>query len=395
MNIPFEVAKEKAYLVSTRRHLHQNPELSLKEFTTAAFIEQQLDSFGITGRRVGGTGVLGVIDGGLGKGKTVLLRADIDALPIEEENDTPYRSQTPGVMHACGHDAHTAALLGATKVLQALKGTFAGRVLLVFQPAEEFGHGSRFFLAENITAGVDRAFGLHVSPNFPVGTVAMTRGADAASCDYFKITVHGKGAHISKPHQGIDALYIASLIAAELKTLAKQVLDPSETALIGVGKMLSGTSYNIIAEDAVLEGTTRTFSYEAQDLLKKEIAGLAERIAAEHGGRAVAEFETFASALINDDDAYDEAYEIAVKLVGAENTVTDQAVIMGFGADDFSEYIRDTKGVYVHVGTASSTDPNTKNPLHSGSFDINEQALLIGASLHVEYTLSFLRREGL
>jgi len=390
MNILAQVAREKEYLISVRRHLHQNPELSLKEFATAAFIEQQLDSLGIAHRRVGETGVLGIITSKR-SGKTILLRADIDALPIDEETSLSFRSQNAGVMHACGHDVHTASLLGAAKVLQSIRDTFAGRVLLVFQAAEEFGHGSRFFLAENITEGVDRAFGVHVSPDFPVGTIAMTRGADAASCDYFKITIHGQGAHISRPTQGIDALYIASLIVTELKTLTKRLVDPSETALIGVGKITAGSAYNIIAEDAVLEGTTRTFSYATQDWLKERIAEIAARVATDHGGSAITEFETFASALINDDTAYDEAYAIADAVVGAENVVTDQAIIMGFGADDFAEYIRAIKGVYVHVGTSNNDDISTKYPLHSSKTNIDEQALLIAARLHIEYALLILR----
>lgn len=392
MIISPEVAKEKNYLVSVRRHLHKNPELSLKEFATATFIEEQLEAMGIADyRRIGETGVLATITGNNGDGKTVLLRADIDALPVQEETAVSYSSHTDGVMHACGHDVHTAALLGAAKVLQALHNTFAGQVLLVFQQAEEFGHGSRFFLAENVTKNVDRAFGLHVSPDFPVGTIAMVKGADAASCDYFKINVQGKGAHISKPHKGIDALYIASLIVTKLKTLAKEVISPNETALIGVGKIFSGTSYNIIAENAVIEGTTRTFSYDAQELLKQKIIEVAEQIAIENGGSAVTEFETFTSALINHNVAYDEVYRVADKIVGSENIITDKSFIMGFGSDDFAEYLRETKGVYVHLGTADPENEETRNPLHSSKFQIDEQSLLIGASLHINYVLSILK----
>lgn len=393
MNISSEAEKEKKYLVSVRRHLHRNPELSLREFKTAAFIEQQLDSFGIAHRRVGETGVLGTITGKTGSGKTVLLRADIDALPIDEQTNAPFASQTVGVMHACGHDVHTASLLGAAKVLQSLRSTFSGQVQLVFQPAEEFGHGSKFFLAEKITEGADRAFGIHVSPNIPVGAVAMGRGAVMASCDYFKITIHGKEAHITNPGNGIDALYIASLIVTELKTLVQQLVDPSETALIGVGKIVSGSSYNIIAGEAVLEGTTRTFSYETQDLLKEKITSLTVSVAENNGAGATVEFETFTSALIDDDTAYDEVYAVADALLGAENIVTDKAKIVSLGADDFAEYIRNVKGVYVFVGSSDPQDPRTQYPLHCSKFDVDEQALLIAASLHIQYALSVLKDE--
>lgn len=393
MNILSEVTKETDYIISVRRHLHKNPELSLKEFATATYIEEQLESMGIEYRRVGETGILGTIKGALGIGKTILLRADIDALPIQDETNAPYSSRNQGVTHACGHDAHTASLLGAAKILQFLRDTFAGKVLLVFQPAEEFGHGSRFFLAENITEGVDRALGFHVSPEFPAGTIAMTRGADAASCDYFKISVQGKDAHISKPNQGIDALYIASLIVTKLKTLVQNVVDPLETALIGVGKISSGTSYNIIAGDAVIEGTTRTFLYETQELLKREIINLAEQIAMNNGGKAVTEFETFAAPLINDNTAFDEVYNVAEAMVGAENITTDKSIILGFGSDDFAEYLHDTKGVYVHVGTSNTINPNTKNPLHNSKFDIDERSLLVATNLFVAYALSVFKGE--
>lgn len=393
MNIQANIKKEKDYLVSVRRHLHKNPELSLKEYETATYIEEQLDSYGTIHRRIGETGVLGIISGKQGNGNKILLRADIDALPIQENTSAIYRSKNPNVMHACGHDVHTAALLGAAKILQSLSDTFAGEVLLVFQSAEEFGRGSQYFLAENIMENVDRAFGIHVSPDFPVGTIAMTRGADAASCDYFKISVKGKGAHISKEHQGIDALHIASLIVAELKILVKRIIDPQEVALIGVGKISSGTSYNIIAEDAFLEGTTRAFTNENQSLLQWKIAECANQIAQKQGGKATTEFETFAAALINDDIAFEEVYKVACSIVGKENIVTDQKRIIGLGSDDFSEYLQDTKGVYVHVGTANEDNPDTQYSLHNNKFDVDEQALLIAVNLHIDYALSVLKGE--
>jgi len=405
MSILDEVENEKEYLISVRRYLHQNPEISLHEFETAEFIEKQLDLFGIEHKRVWKTGVLGTINGrnskkpgvlgtNIGRNikKTVLLRADIDALPITEETNLSFKSKNQGVMHACGHDLHTTALLGAAKILQALSNTYDGKILLVFQHAEEFGHGSQFFVAENITKEADRAFGIHAAPNFPVGTIAMTRGADAASCDYFKISVKGKSAHISKPYQGIDALHIASLIVTELKTLVQNLLDPIETALIGVGKIAAGNAYNIIAGDAMLEGTTRTFSRETQKLLKEKIIEIASRVAQNHGGTAITEFETFTSALINDDTAFDEAYTVAEDIVGATNIITDTSAIRGLGSDDFAEYIQDTKGVYVHIGTSNSNTPTTKYPLHNCKFDIDEQSIAIASSLYIKYALLILKK---
>lgn len=390
MDIVREIAKEKEYLITTRRHLHKHPEISFREYETAAFIEKQLASFGVASRRVNDTGLVGVIDGVKGAGKTVLLRADIDALPIQEETDIPYRSQTAGVMHACGHDAHTAALLGAAKILQSFRDDFAGRVLLVFQHAEEVGQGARYFLDEGIAEDVDRAFGIHILPTFPAGEVALTRGADAASCDFFTITVRGKAAHISKPHQGIDAAHIAARIAIELKTLVPSVVNPMETALVGVGKIAAGSAYNIIAEDAVLEGTIRAFSDETQILLRERVETLAEDIAASYGGVAVTAFDHTTSVIINDDEAFDEVYAVACKVAGVENVITDRPKLMGLAADDFSEFLRKAKGVYAHIGTENEKNPNTQNPLHSSCFDIDESVLPMMTRLHAEYALSIL-----
>lgn len=394
MNVLPEVAAQKDYLVSVRRHLHKNPELSMEETATSAYIEEQLDSMGIVSRSVGQTGLLGTITGEKERGKTVLLRAEIDALPIQEESAVPYRSQTAGAMHACGHDVHMAALLGAAKVLQTKRETFGGQILLAFQQAEEFGHGSKFFIEEKIMDDVDRVFGIHVWPDYPVGTVGMVRGADAASCDYFKIIVNGRDAHISRMHLGIDALHIASLIVTKLHSLVRETVAPPETALVGVGKISAGTAYNVIAGKAVIEGTTRAFSDETQHLLRQKVIELAEKTAKEYGGAATTEFETFTSALINDSGAFDEVYRVAEAMVGAEHIVTDKAAIVGLGADDFAEYLRDTKGVYLHVGSASKSNPTTHNPLHSSKFDVDEKTLLVAASLYVNYPLSVLQGEN-
>lgn len=377
---------DEAYLTDTRRHLHAHPELSQKEYATAAFIRGELERFGIGYRTVGETGTLGRIDG-KSPGKTVLLRADIDALPMEEQTGLAYTSQNNGVMHACGHDFHTAALLGAAKVLSEIRDSFDGTVLLAFQQAEEFGHGSKYFVEEGLTRGYDRAFGIHVSPAHPVGTIALTRGADAASCDYFRIIVKGRSAHISKPHLGNSALSAAAELAVQLPKLQSTVLDPLENAVIGIGSLHAGTSWNIIPDEAVLEGTIRTVSHEAQSILTEKITSAVKGIAHLYGTEAEIEWETFSPALINDDDAFEEAYRISAELVGEENVFTDKNLLMGFGADDFAEFIRYEKGVYVHVGAAGE-DKNSCVSLHSPYLAPDERALKIMAELHIRYALS-------
>lgn len=390
MNLQALIDPIKEYLVQVRRYLHQNPELSLYEYKTAEYLEKELSSFGIETRRIGDTGVLGIIQGVQGGGKTILLRADIDALPIQEETGLAYQSANKGVMHACGHDVHTAALLGAAKVLQQNKDLFAGRVLLAFQQAEEFGSGSRYFVREGIPQQADRAFGIHVWPEFKAGIVAVGKGTDAASCDFFCIEVQGKAAHISKPHLGVDAVYIASQIVIELKALVRELVNPFETALVGVGKIQGGTTYNIVAETAQLEGTIRALSTQTQALLKQKIEETATSVAQRHGGTASTSYESFTSVLVNDETAWQEVGEVARQLVGDENVVLDRTNIMGLAGDDFSEFAKETKGVYAHVGIANDNNPNTSLPLHSAKFEVDERALHIAAGLHVGYALWFL-----
>lgn len=383
-----EYKADEKYLTEARRYLHENPELSLKEYNTAAFIRNELKRFGIEYRTVGETGTLGRIEG-RAKGKTVLLRADIDALPIEEETALEYASKNKGVMHACGHDFHTASLLGAAKALSEIRDSFDGTILLAFQQAEEFGHGSKFFVAEGLTKGYDRAFAVHIAPSFPVGTIALTKGADSSSCDYFKITVKGKSAHISKPHCGNSALLAAAEIAVSLPKLQSSVLAPLEDALIGIGTLHGGTSWNIIAQEAVIEGTLRTFSHEVREFLIEKITQHVRGVAQLYGTEAETEFENFTPALINDGDAFEEAYRVSEELVGKDKVITDALQIKSFAADDFAEFIRYEKGVYVRVGTANEEE-NSNLTLHSSRLTPDEGALKISAELYIKYALSVL-----
>jgi amidohydrolase len=375
------------YLIETRRHLHAHPELSLHEYETAAYIEAQLDAFGIEHRRVGETGVLGFLRGGRGAGKTLLLRADIDALPVSEETGAAYRSQNPGVMHACGHDAHTAALLGAAKALQANKDTFGGLVLLVFQQAEEFGHGSRFF--EGLGICVDRAFAVHVSPHLPVSHIGITNGAAAAACDYFRIAIRGKGAHITRPEQGVDALAIACALVPEITALA----ESAEGSLIGIGKLAAGNTYNVIADKAVIEGSVRSFSDKTQARLKAKIVEMTQRLAEAKGAAATVAFETFTPALVNDAEAIGEFLAVAAETLGMENIHVSDQPGMGYAGDDFAVFLQNIKGVYAMVGTANGDSPNTMRELHDSQFDLDERALSIAARLHIAYTLSILQEK--
>ncbi|NLX61451.1 MAG: amidohydrolase, partial [Tissierellia bacterium] len=318
MNISELVKKEEEYIVSLRRYFHAHPEASLKEYKTAAKIEEELKALGIPYERVGETGLIGYI-GNPDKGKTIALRADIDALEIEEANDIEYKSVNKGLMHACGHDAHTASLLGAAKILKSKEDEINGYIKLIFQQAEEIGQGARQFIAKGHLKDVDNVFGLHVSSELDTGKIAVTPGPIAAACDYFKIKITGKSSHVSKPHAGVDALYIASQVVVNLQSIVSRETDPVDTVVVGIGVFNSGTRYNIVAKEAVLEGTFRTFSKESREKTQNSIERIVKSITQAHGGKAEIEFKAFANPVINDEASSLFAAKIAKNIVGEDN----------------------------------------------------------------------------
>ena len=387
-----QVRAEKAYLVNLRRDLHRHPELALQEERTAGVIERELDRFGIAHTRIGATGVLGVLRGTQPGSGVVALRADIDALPIQEANDVEYRSQTDGVMHACGHDAHTASLLGAAKVLSASRDRFGGEVRFLFQPAEETGQGAPDFIAAGALEGVERILGLHSEPGLPTGTIGITPGLNKAAVDHFRILIHGKAAHVSTPQIGADALYAASQIVVALQGLVARRTSPMEPVILGVGKFSSGTTYNAVAEYAELEGTTRTISQEMRMQVREWIDQTAGQIAHLSGAEARVVWTDVASALINDPQVSREAAEAARNLGDDIQIVTDRPLALS--GDNFAEYQRIVPGCYAYVGTANPAVPGTHNSLHNGNFDVDEDALVLSAGLYAEYALWWLKHRA-
>ena len=387
-NLVKEVETVKSYLIETRREFHQNPELSLKEFRTASRIEEELTKFGIKHSRVGETGVLGILKGDKPSDKVLLLRADIDALPINEVGAVEYISKNPGVMHACGHDAHTTCLLAAAKILSEKKSEIAGEVRLVFQPAEEIGKGTQPFIEANVLEGVDRVFGLHCAPDLPLGTVGLTPKLNNAAVDHFTISVKGVSSHVSLPHKGVDALYVASEIVVAVQALRTRLNSPLEPMIIGIGKFNAGTTYNALAANAVLEGTTRTISKESRAKIKTEINRCVKNIAEIYGATATVEWEGFTGPVINDPEVCEEVAALVDETFGKGHVVKDREISLG--GDNFADFIEENKGAYAYLGTSSDTKPCTKLPLHSDSFDLDEEAMLKGTWLHVAYALWFL-----
>lgn len=386
------VLAEKAYLTDLRRHFHAHPEVSLQEYETCKKIEGELDSMGIPHKRIGETGVYGWIDGKkAGDGVTVALRADIDALAMEDLKEVPYHSQNAGVCHACGHDAHIATLLTAAKILKAKENEFSGQVRLFFQQAEEIGQGARQFVQAGLLDGVTRVFGAHVTSHLDSGKISLTAGPQNASCDYFKIQIHGKGAHVSTPQLGVDALYIASQIVVQLQTIVSRNTDPLETVVVGVGKLQAGTQYNIVAEHAVLEGTTRSFLPEVRKFTNDRVVRIAKETAALYGAEAEVEFLDFAAPLVNDAKAVEEVTAVTAEFLPREDIISDFQKALG--ADDFADYLAVTRGMYAFVGTRNSKDPHTAVAHHHGLFDVDEDALLISCNVYVDYALWVLNEK--
>ena len=396
MGIKAYIQEERDYLIGLRRYFHAHPEASLEEYETAKKIEEELDKSGIPHKRVGDTGVYAWIDGTGPEGakgqRTMALRADTDALRMEDlKEGVPYRSQKEGLCHACGHDAHTAMLLTAAKVLQAKKNEFSGQIRLFFQQAEEIGAGARQFVAAGLMEGVDRVYGSHVCSSLPAGTISLTPGPRNASCDYFRIRITGKGAHVSTPHLGVDALYIASQIVVNLQSIVARRTDPLDTVVVGVGKLTAGTAYNIVAEQAELEGTTRCFSPETRERTNRRVRETAEELCRLYGAEAEVEFKDFAAPLINDSTAAAEATRVAEEIYGPDRIIHDQQKALG--ADDFADYLAKAKGIYGFIGTGNPADPNTLSAHHHGLFDLDEESLLGGCNLYVDYALAYMKGE--
>lgn len=391
MGLKDYVVKNREYITEMRRYFHAHPEVSLKEYNTCKKIEEELDKMGIPHRRVGETGVYGWIDGkgNSGKDKVMVLRADIDALAMEDLKEVSYCSKEEGVCHACGHDAHIATLLGAAKILKEKEQDFGGQVRLFFQQAEEIGQRARIFVKEGLMEGATRVFGAHVSSKLDSGTVSLTAGPQNASCDYFKIKVTGKGAHVSTPQLGIDAVYVASQIVVALQSIVARNTDPLETVVVGVGVLRAGTQYNIVAEHAEIEGTTRSFSKAVREFTNERVKTIAKQTAALYGAKAEVEFQGFANPLINDEEAVEEVTEVAKQVIEEKNIISNFEKMLG--ADDFADFLQETKGMYAFVGTRNKEKPNTASAHHHGLFDIDEEGLLLSCNLYVDYTLQVLK----
>ena len=293
-------------------------------------------------------------------------------------------------MHACGHDAHTAGLLGACRILVNHKDDIYGKIVINFQQAEEIGYGARQFIDRGLVKNVDRTFGMHVASNIETGYISLTPGPNNASVDWFKISVKGKAAHVSTPQAGVDALYIASQIVCSIQGIVSRLSSPMDNVLVGIGRLEAGQAYNIVAPSAQMEGTVRCLTPEVRRKTKEAIERIASNVASSYGGEVSFEWKDFTSPLINDKESCLEASEVAKKILGTDHIITNREPALG--GDDMAEYIIAAPGCYGFVGSHKKGDPKTGVAHHNEYFDIDEDCLLVSVAMYAGYAIDYLSK---
>jgi amidohydrolase len=373
-------------LTELRRKLHSEPELSWEEENTTRFVCEYLENLGISYRRTEPTGVIAEIRGGR-PGKTVALRGDMDALSVEQlDKELPYASREDGKMHACGHDAHTAMLLIAAKALNESKDELPGNVRLLFQPAEEVAEGAKALVKQGAVEGVDNVFGIHIWSQMPTHKVSCPPGPSFASADLFKVSFKGRGGHGAMPEDCIDAAIVASSFVMNVQSVISRTIDPQQGAVLTVGKMVVGTRFNVIAENAVIEGTVRCFDPATRDHIEKQLAHYAEHVASIYGATADVEYIRGTQAVINDEASAKLVQSVAAEAFG-EDVLHNEKPTMG--GEDFSYYLDEVPGSFALVGSGNP-DKDTQWAHHHGRFNIDEDALATGAELYAQYAWAYL-----
>jgi amidohydrolase len=380
-------------LVADRRHLHQHPELGFQETATAGFVADRLRALGCEDIRTGiaGTGVTALIRGTAPAGgptKTVMVRADMDALPIEEENEVEYRSTVPGKMHACGHDAHTAMLLGTARMLIERRGRFAGTVKLLFQPAEEGGGGARAMVEAGTLEdpNVDATFGLHIWQGADLGTVWARPGTAMVGSDGFQITIQGKGGHGARPQSTIDPVAVGAEIVNAVQTLVSRENDPTIPAVVSICAFNAGEAANVIPDTAVLRGTTRSVTQWQREELTDRLASLVRGVANAMRAEIDLSWMWGAPPVVNDPEMTEIVRAAAAEVVGAENAIAGPLQVV---SEDYSEYLLRVPGCFFFVGSRN-TDRGLVWGHHHPKFDVDEDALAIGVETMTRTVLRYL-----
>jgi len=378
-------------VIADRRWLHEHPELSFNEVETARFVADRLQSLGIEDVRtgIGGNGVTGLIRGGRGDGHVLMVRADMDALAILEENSADYVSQNPGVMHACGHDAHTAMLLGLTRILLERKDEFAGTVKLLFQPAEEMHPGGAIGMIEDGALEdphVDASLGLHVQSGTEAGLIGIRTGLGSANSDRFKITIQGKGGHASRPDSAVDPVVIGSHIVTAFQTLVSREIDPLEPAVVSTTVLQAGEAFNVIPDTAEMRGTVRTFDQDVREHIATRLPEIAEGIAEALGGSSNATFMRGYPSIQNDPAMVEIVRAAAIAAVGAGNVFEPP---IGMGGEDYSYFSLEVPSCFFYVGVGNEERGITWGH-HHPKFDIEEEGMTAGLATMAGAVISYL-----
>ncbi len=385
MPIVNRVADLHSEITAWRRDLHAHPELRYDVHRTAGSVAEKLKSFGcddvVTG--LGRTGVVGVIRGRKSGSKVVGLRADMDALPLEEETGLPYKSTTPGKMHACGHDGHTAMLLGAAKYLAETR-NFAGTAVVIFQPAEEGGAGALAMLKDGLISrfGIGEVYGMHNYPGLPVGEFAICHGPMMASVDHIEIAVEGKGGHAARPHKSIDTILVGAQIINQLQSVVARNVDPLEAAVVSICMFQAGHTDNVIPQHAKLSGSARALTDGVRQILRTRVDEVVEGTARLYGAKAKVTYANGYPVLVNHDRETDFAASVAQEIAGKDRV--DTAVAPMMGAEDFAFMLKERPGAFIFVGNGDSAG------LHHPAYDFNDDVIPLGTSYWVRLAESAL-----
>lgn len=380
--------KHSQSIIELRRYLHSFPELGNQEFNTQKRIKQELSDIGLTSHPIAGTGLIAELQGSK-TGKTIAIRADMDALELVDECGKSYQSKNHGACHACGHDGHIAMLVGVAKILVEMKDKIEGNIRFLFQPSEEhIPGGARFMIEEGALKGVDAIIGAHLWQPVKVGTIGITNNRLMASADEFRITVKGRGGHGSMPHQTIDALIVGAQIALALQTIVSRNIDPLEQAVVSIGYLKAGESFNIISDTAVLRGTIRSFEPSVRALIFERIEQITKGICMANGAEYEYERILGYPALINQADYSNVISEAGAIVLGKDHVLTINPVM---GAEDFSYYLEQVPGAFFFIGVGN-TEKGIVYPQHHPKYDIDEDALCYGMEIMTTAALMLAKR---
>ena len=385
MNILEETKKWQETLTQIRRFLHQNPEESMKEYDTAAYIRDYLTQKGIPWIEAGPTGTVAVVRGTREK-PVIGLRGDIDALEMDELNDVPYRSVRPGVMHACGHDGHTASLLCAAVWLYEHRAEIPAVVKLIFQPGEENGQGAESVVNSGAVSDVEGILGLHVASSIPTGKADIRAGAMSAANDKFRIWITGKGCHGSAPQNGADALLAGTSLVNMLQSVITRESDPKKPSVMTIGIFRSGTAFNILPENAYIEGSIRVLEEEQREVNRQAVRRMAKAAADAYRCQVRTEFECTAKVVYNDETLTGYAITAAKEILGDEN-VSEQP--LSLGAEDFGAFLSVCPVTYINIGSGNE-DKGSTYPHHHGMFDIDEDCLPICMAMYIRFVMEMM-----